>query len=144
MSFTGTYRHTIDAKGRLIVPSRLRDELESDKVTLTVWTEGCISMWSGSDWDRFRDSLLEQRRSNPNARAVIRQITANAFTDRVDKQGRIGIPQHLRDFAGIDRDVVVIGALDHGEIWSPERWEQEQGKAAQGRLDELFDTGLNL
>ena len=143
MPLTGTYRHTIDAKGRLIVPSKLRDELESDKVTLTVWTENCISMWSGAHWDRLQQALLEQQRSNREARAAIRQLTSRAFTETVDKQGRIGIPQDLREYAGIDREVVVIGALDHGEIWSPDRWEREQATAGPDRLDELF-SGLDL
>ena len=138
MPFTGTYRHTIDAKGRLIVPSKLRDELESDKVTLTVWTENCISMWSGAHWDRLQQALLEQQRSNREARAAIRQLTSRAFTETVDKQGRIGIPQDLREYAGIDREVVVIGALDHGEIWSPDRWRPEEEKVAEGGLDKLF------
>ena len=138
MSFTGEYRHTIDTKGRLIVPSRLRDELEDDKVVLTIWPEGCISMWSGERWRELEARLLEQRRSSSANRSTIRNLAAKAHTDHVDRQGRIGVPQHLRDFAGINRDCIVIGALDHGEIWSPERWHPEEEKVAEGGLDELF------
>lgn len=143
MSFTGEYRHTIDTKGRLIVPSRLRDELEEDKVVLTIWPEGCISFWSGDGWRGLEARLLEQRRSAAGNRSTIRNIAAKAHTDHVDRQGRIGVPQHLRDFAGITKECVVIGALDHGEIWSPDRWQPEEGKVAEGGLDELFDE-LNI
>jgi MraZ protein len=139
LSFTGEYRHTIDAKGRLIVPSRLRDELEDGLVVLTIWPDGCISFWSGEGWRELEARLLEQRRSDPGARSTIRNIAASAHTDRVDRQGRIGVPAHLREFASITRDVVVIGALDHGEIWSPDKWDPEQAKVEEGRLDRLFE-----
>ena len=136
LSFTGEFRHTIDAKGRLIVPSRLREQLENDQVVLTPWPEGCIAMWSGEGWRDLESSLLEQRRSDPNQRKVVRTLAANAHQDSVDKQGRISVPGHLRGFAGIERDCIVIGALDHGEIWSPDRWQQLKAEAA-GSLDEL-------
>ncbi|HEX2050439.1 MAG TPA: division/cell wall cluster transcriptional repressor MraZ [Actinomycetota bacterium] len=137
MSFTGEFRHTIDAKGRLIVPSRIRDELEDDRVVLTRWLNGCIAMWSGPGWRSFEQSLLEQGRSSASARSVVRAIAASAHQDAVDRQGRIGVPAKLRSWAGIERDAVVIGALDHGEIWSPQRWQDEQAKVEEGRLDEL-------
>ena len=143
MPFTGEYRHTIDTKGRLIVPSRLRDELEDDKVVLTIWPEGCISFWSGDRWRQLEAQLLEQRRSSSANRSTIRNLAAKAHTDHVDRQGRIGVPQHLRDFAGITKECVVIGALDHGEIWSPERWQPEEDKVAEGGLDALFEE-LNI
>lgn len=140
MPFTGTYRHTIDSKGRLIVPSRLRDQLEQDQVVLTVWPDGCISMWSGDGWRRLQDKLLAQRQSSPKSRAAVRQIASMAHADEVDKQGRITVPQNLRDHAQITRDVVVTGALDHGEIWSPERWQHVQSSDAdQGGLDASFE-----
>jgi MraZ protein len=138
MSFTGEFRHTIDAKGRLIVPSRLRDELDEDRVVLVVWPDGCIGLWSGPGWQSLQSELLRQSKSNPDNRSAIRAIASSAHTDQVDRQGRISIPQHLRDHAGIDRDVVVVGVLDHGEIWSPDRWGQESSKVGQGRLDELI------
>ena len=139
MSFTGEYRHTIDTKGRLIVPSRIRDELEDDKVVLTIWPEGCISFWSGERWRDLEAKLLEQRRSSATNRSAIRNMAAKAHTDHVDRQGRVGVPQHLREFAGITKECIVIGALDHGEIWSPERWQPEEEKVAEGGLDELFE-----
>jgi MraZ protein len=137
LSFTGEFRHTIDAKGRLIVPSRLRDELTDGRVVLTVWPDGCIALWSGDGWTGLETKLLEQRQMNPKGRAAIRAIAASAHQDDVDRQGRVTIPPHLREAAGIERDVVVTGALDHGEIWSPERWQVERTKVEAGGLDEL-------
>jgi MraZ protein len=137
VSFTGEFRHSIDPKGRLIVPSRLRDELNDDRVVLTRWPDGCIAMWSGPGWDQFETRLLEQSRSDATARAVVRAIAASAHQDVVDRQGRISVPQNLRDHADIGRDVVVVGALDHGELWSPARWDQQQARVEQERLDEL-------
>jgi MraZ protein len=137
VSFTGEFRHTIDAKGRLIVPSRLRDELTDDQVVLTLWPDGCIALWSGQGWRNLEAKLLEQRQMNPESRAVVRGIAASAHQDDVDRQGRITIPQHLRSWAGIERDVVVTGALDHGEIWAPEKWATERAKVEEGRLEEL-------
>jgi MraZ protein len=135
LSFTGEFRHTIDSKGRLIVPSRLRDELGDDKVVLTKYMNGCIAMWSAPGWADLEAKLLQLGRSDSHARSVIRTLAASAHQDEVDRQGRISVPSNLREHAGIARDCVVIGALDHGEIWEPARWEGEQ--VEQGRLDEL-------
>ncbi|CAN5686368.1 division/cell wall cluster transcriptional repressor MraZ [soil metagenome] len=136
MSFTGEFRHAIDGKGRLIVPARLRDAV-GDRVVLTRWMDECIALWSEPGWGEVDASLRALGRSNRQARALVRTISASAHADAVDRQGRVSVPQHLRDFAAITRDAVVIGALDHGEIWSPERWEREQGQVDEGRLDEL-------
>ncbi|HYY44494.1 MAG TPA: division/cell wall cluster transcriptional repressor MraZ [Actinomycetota bacterium] len=138
-SFTGEFRHTIDAKGRLIVPSRMREALDGDRVVLTRWMDDCIAVWSEAGWREVETSLREQGRSNRNARALVRLIAASAHPDDVDRQGRITVPQHLREYAGITKDAVVIGALDHGEIWSPERWAAEQEHVEEGRLDQLAE-----
>jgi transcriptional regulator MraZ len=127
----------MDAKGRLIVPSRLRDQLEGDRVVLVRWPEGCVAMFSAEGWSAFAQSLLEQSKSRPDARSVVRAFAASAHQDEIDRQGRISVPTNLRGHAGIARDVVVVGALDHGEIWNPDRWEQEQAKVEEGRLDQL-------
>jgi MraZ protein len=136
LSFTGEFPRTIDAKGRLIIPSSMRDELESDKVVLVRWMNGCIGMFSGDGWRKLESDLLAQSRSSESARSVVRAVAASAHQDEVDRQGRITIPQSLRDGASITRDVVVTGALDHGEIWSPERWTEERSKVDDGRLEQ--------
>jgi MraZ protein len=138
LSFTGEFHHTIDTKGRLIVPSRLRDELEGQKLVLTVWTDNCISLWAGDGWKRLEDKLLSLRSSSEASRRFVRQLSSQAHQDVVDKQGRISVPEHLRDRAGIKRDVVIAGALDHAELWSPEQYREEQHKVGEGGLDALI------
>ena len=136
-SFTGEYRHSIDAKGRLIVPARLRPALEGDEVVLTRWLENCIALWSATGWDEIEGRLRAQNAATPAARAFVRSVASSAFQDRIDKQGRVAVPQHLRAMAGIDRDVVVTGALTHAELWNPDRWQQQQQQVEEGRLEEL-------
>lgn len=138
MSFTGTFHHAIDDKGRLIVPSKLRYELVDDQVVLTKWMGDCVAMWSGDGWKRMEQSLLELGRSSAAARQLVRVVAASAHQDGVDKQGRVSVPEDLRRFAGIDNQCVVTGALDHAELWSPDRWNGVETEVAEsGGLDEL-------
>lgn len=142
-TFIGEYRHSIDAKGRLIVPSRLRPALAGDEVVLTRWLEDCIAMWSSEGWEAIEEQLRALGNSDPNARSFVRIVAASAHADEIDKQGRISVPQHLREIAGIDRDVVVTGALTRVEIWSAERWRQQKERVEEARIEE-FATGLNF
>jgi MraZ protein len=104
----------------------MREEIENDSVVLVASPEGCIDLWSGERWADYEAKLLDQRRSNPGARTVIRRIASSAHPDRIDRQGRMTIPPHLRRHAGIEREVLVIGSFDHAEIWSPVRWSEDQ------------------
>jgi MraZ protein len=145
LSFTGEFRHTLDAKGRLIVPVRMRDELAGGVVHLTRWLDGCIAMWSSEGWARMEGKLAEQPvASSPTARAFVRLVSGSHHEDEIDKQGRITVPQHLREFAEVTRDCVVTGAVDHGEVWSPEKWEQQQALGEDGGFEQLAAEGLNF
>lgn len=136
MSFTGEFHHTIDAKGRLIVPSRLRDELPDNKVVLARYFTGCVGLWWGEGWSKLEEDLIGLKRGSAESRRLVRVFASSAHQDEVDKQGRVTVPQALRDYAGIGRDVVVIGAIDHAELWAPDRWEQEKA-LDEGGLDAL-------
>ena len=133
MSFTGEFRHTIDAKGRLIVPSRMRDELTGDVAVLVTYLDGCIAMFSKEGFERFEQQLMGLERSREESRALIRTMGSGTHEDEVDKQGRITVPAKLRNYAGIERDVVIAGSFDHAEIWNP-------GRYAENYLDQ---QGLN-
>ena len=126
MALIGEYRHTIDVKGRLIVPSRLREDFEDDLVYLSRFGRGDrIAMWSKSGWEEYQGFLLSQRRgADRNTETFVQRVLASAFPDRIDKQGRIMVPQALRDYAGVTRDVVVTGQATHVEIWDTARWEE--------------------
>ncbi len=136
MSFTGEFRHTIDAKGRLIVPSRMRDQL-GEQVVLSRWLDPCIAIWSLEEWATIEDKLRSLKTGSKGARTLIRQITAKSHPDTVDKQGRITVPASLRELAGITRDVVIVGALNRAEIWNPAAYQQED--IEEGRLEELAE-----
>jgi MraZ protein len=141
LSFTGEFRHTIDAKGRLIVPARMRDEIDDDSVVLVMSPEGCIDLYSGDRWAEYESQLLVQRKTNPDSRTVIRRIASSAHPDRIDRQGRMTIPPHLRAHADIEREVLVVGSFDHAEIWSPERWAEDQ--PSEDELKHVY-RGMNL
>lgn len=143
-SFTGQWQHTLDAKGRLIVPSRIRDELgEDSKVTITVWPDGCLSLWGSEGWLALEERLVALRRSNPQARKVVRGIASKAHRDVVDKQGRITVPPLLREWAGITKEVVISGAFDHAEIWAPKRFEETSEEVTPEGLATYMD-GLEI
>ena len=117
---TGEYMHTLDAKGRLAVPSRLRDEL-GGLFYVTVSMERCLSVYSAGSWAAFTakcDAMpyVKQRKMRP--------LFALAGRWEPDAQGRILLPQSLRDYAGLKKDVAVVGCNNHAEIWDLERWRE--------------------
>lgn len=126
MPLTGKQQRTIDSKGRLIVPSRLRDELGTDRVVLAKHPDGCVALWTEEKWNELIADIVSRPRGDSNARELARDLGETAHTDGFDRQGRITIPQELRGHAGIEREVMVIGALDHGELWSLDGWQQRQ------------------
>lgn len=142
-SFTGEFRHTIDAKGRLIVPARTRTELASEQVVLTIWLEDCIALWSPQGWEELDRSLKALGRGKESARRLQRWIFRNTHPDEIDKQGRITVPASLRAQAGITRDVVIVGAGDHAEIWDPQRLDAHQAEQEPGQVEEWAE-GLDF
>ena len=102
--FMGEYNHTIDAKGRLIIPSRFR-ELLGEEFVLTRGLDGCLSIYPMDEWVAFEEKLRALPLTNKDARTFSRFFVAGATTCQLDKQGRILVPQTLRQFAGLDKDV---------------------------------------
>ena len=118
--FMGEYNHTIDAKGRLIIPSRFR-ELLGEEFVLTRGLDGCLSIYPMDEWVAFEEKLRALPLTNKDARTFSRFFVAGATTCQLDKQGRILVPQTLRQFAGLDKDVVLTGNLNRIEVWSKEK-----------------------
>ena len=120
--FMGEYNHTIDAKGRLIIPAKFREVL-GDEFVVTKGMDGCLFVFDNSEWR----AVAERLRSLPMIDKEVRQFTrfflAGAASVEVDKQGRILIPSVLREFADITKDAVLIGVGSRIEIWSKDRWE---------------------
>ena len=121
--FMGEYNHTIDAKGRLIIPSRFR-ELLGEEFVLTRGLDGCLSIYPMDEWAAFEETLLALPLTNKAARTFSRFFVAGATTCQLDKQGRILVPQTLRQFAGLEKDVVLTGNLNRIEVWSKEKWSE--------------------
>ena len=119
----GEYNHIIDAKGRLIIPARFR-ELLGEEFILTKGLDGCLSIYPMDAWEAFETKLRALPLTNKNARTFTRFFVAGATNCELDRQGRILVPQTLREFAGLEKEVVLTGNLDRIEIWSKEKWSE--------------------
>ena len=123
LMFMGEYNHTVDAKGRLIVPSKFREQL-GDEFVVTKGLDGCLFVYENTEWKALEEKLHALPLTNANARKFSRFFLAGATTCEVDKQGRILLPAVLRDFAGIDKEAVLVGVGSRIEIWNREAWNQ--------------------
>ena len=120
--FMGEYNHTIDAKGRLIIPAKFREVL-GDEFVVTNGMDGCLFVFDNSEWQAFAEKLRSLPMIDKEVRQFTRFFLAGAASVEVDKQGRILIPSVLREFADITKDAVLIGVGNRIEIWSKDRWE---------------------
>ena len=116
--FTGEYNHTIDSKNRIIVPIKLREGL-GETFFVSKGFDGCLYLSTNEDWQSFCLKLKELP-SNAETRDFIRKLSSSSMECEPDKQGRIIIPQKLKEFAKLDKDVVLVGAINRVEIWSKE------------------------
>ncbi len=131
---TGTYYHNIDTKGRMNFPAKLREALGESFWIVRGASEDFLSVYSKEKWDDVNDQLNQM--TGPSAEGFRRWLNAGACEVTPDKQGRILIPQPLREHAGLDKDVVIVGAGTKAEIWDSSRWTS---------VDEAFDpksTGI--
>jgi len=139
----GTHSPRLDDKGRLVLPARYRPELATG-VVLTKGQDRCVVLWPQDEFTVHAQRLNDASRSHAGARAYLRVLFSSAFDQVPDKQGRISVPGHLRDYAGISGEVVVAGNGSTCEIWEPDAWrryldEQEQ---AFSQLDGEVVPGL--
>jgi MraZ protein len=120
--FLGTHTPRLDDKGRIFLPAKFRDEL-SEGLVVTRGQERCLNVWPSAQFRTYTQSLSKDRDANNKSdRAFLRMLFAGASAETADKQGRVTLPQLLRDYAGLHRDCIVIGAYDHVEIWDAESW----------------------
>jgi MraZ protein len=123
-SFFGRYDHSLDTKGRLILPSRLRGRLGS-RCFLTPHLEGCIAVWPVETFHAEIETR-EAQATDTYSRNAVRDWFAAVDEIEIDSQGRVLISGHLRDYSGLNREVVIVGVHDHVELWSPERWASKE------------------
>jgi len=140
--FLGEFQHSLDAKGRIILPSRIRSELESGLV-ITRGLDNCLWVMSTAEFNRWAEATRDRARmGDPRWRDVLRFIFSGAHEDRPDKQGRISIPEHLREHADLQREVTITGADVRIEIWRRDRWEERRAAAAERMAEDLRDLGF--
>lgn len=118
----GEYEHSLDVKGRLIMPAKLREDI-GEKFIVTKGLDGCLFAFSVTEWTNFEQKLRALPISNKDARAFTRFFFAGAMDCEIDKQGRFLISGNLREFAGLEKDVVIVGMDSRIEIWSKEKWQ---------------------
>ena len=117
----GNYQHTLDTKGRMFLPSKLRTEI-GDSVYMTRGLDHCIFLFSEEQWKVFYEKI--QSITTYNARDLQRFFFGNAAQSPIDAQGRIAVPQGLRDFAGLQKDVTVVGVSGKLELWDTDKWNE--------------------
>lgn len=143
----GSFDHTVDAKGRLIVPSKLRDNL-GERFFVTIGLDHCLFAYNEENWLKFQNHIASLPLSKKDARRLQRSFFSMAADVILDKQGRILIPQKLREYAGIEKDVTLLGLANRVEIWSKERYDDyndfEDNEEALEEVMEKFDLGGSL
>ena len=141
---SGQYEHKLDAKGRLIVPSKFREQLGNEFV-VTKGLDGCLFVYSNEEWARIEESLREKPLTSKDARKFMRFFFAGAATCEVDKQGRILLPANLREYAGIEKEVVSVGVFSRVEIWSKERYQENNDFDDMDEIAEhMADLGITI
>ncbi len=143
---SGEYRHNIDLKGRIIIPSKIREEM-GDKIVITRGLDGCLFGYSEKTWDSIMQKLNSLPFTKRDARNFTRFMTSGAITLEFDKQGRINIPSYLTQYASLQKEVVVIGVIDRIEIWSGDNWNMFMNNNIESLSDiseNLFNSNLDL
>ena len=140
----GEYLHTIDAKGRLILPAKFRDAL-GDVFVVTKGLDKCLFVYGKDEWAILEEKLKQLPLAKAEARAFVRFFFAGAAEVECDKQGRVLVPANLRDYALLDKDVIILGVSNRVEIWSKASWDEysEQISPTVASIAEsLVDLGI--
>jgi MraZ protein len=130
--FFGRFEHSLDDKGRLILPAKFRVPFERGGY-LTQFHDGCLALWTPDEFDLQMSSMQERSFSGRSDRNLARVWASTSHEVEIDRQGRMAIPMHLREFAALQGDVLVHGAIDRVELWDPGRWD-EKVKPEEQRL----------
>lgn len=132
--FIGEYYHNLDAKGRIIIPAKFRDELNGTFI-LTRGLDGCLTIYSTEKWDKIFEEINKLPETKKATRQYIRMLTANACECTLDNQGRILIPANLSGSVNITKECVVVGANSHVEIWDKATWNAYMDDASENFED---------
>lgn len=136
----GEYEHSLDTKGRLIMPAKLRQDM-GEKFIVTKGLDGCLFAFSQTEWNNFEEKLKGLPLSDKNARNFVRFFLSGATECEIDKQGRFLIPTNLRISANLEKDAIIIGVGTRIEIWNKETWEKCDEEIS---ADEIAENMANL
>lgn len=121
--FIGEYEHSVDAKGRAIMPAKLREDI-GEKFIVTKGLDGCLFAYSKTEWSNFEEKLKTLPLTNKNARDFVRFFLSGAVECEIDKQGRFLIPNNLRIYATLEKEIMIIGVGTRIEIWNRDSWKK--------------------
>jgi MraZ protein len=137
LGFVGQFQHSLDAKGRLILPAKFRSEFERGG-HLSPNTENCVALWTPGEFARKSEEYLTESRSGAEGRQLARYWAANSSDVEFDKQGRFALPLAIREYGQLNGDVLIVGVLDHVELWNPATYVEKVNSA-----EEIFKQGSN-
>lgn len=133
---TGKYFHSIDTKNRMIVPSKIKEQI-GPTITIIKDSDRCLCAYSDEEWEKYTAKINELPKAK--AKNIARFLYANAVTVQPDSQGRILLPQDMIDYAGITKNVVTVGCGKYAEIWSEERWNENNMEAEPENFAEMLE-----
>lgn len=141
--FLGQYQHTLDEKGRLMIPARFRELLDGGAY-ISQGLDRCLMVMTAVYFKQVYDSLNAMNLADPNARLMRRMILANAYPIDIDKAGRVLVPQKLREFAGLNGEAVVAGQGEYFEVWTPSAWGEQEKQIQDTETNNNRFATLNL
>ncbi len=143
--FVDEYERQLDERGRIILPSRLREDISGTVYITQSTSENCLHLYTGAEWEKVAEKVNElPTATDRNAAAFVRLFFGKAASVTVDKQGRVPISKRLIEFAGLEKDVVLVGANTRLEIWSKEAWDSYQNDVSDVMLDGILKYNLNI
>jgi len=142
--FIGEYKHNLDEKGRMAVPSKFRHSL-NNRAVVTRGLDHCLFVFSAGEWEELAEKIKSLPMTQANSRSFSRLMFAGAVDVEIDSQGRVLIPDYLRKYAGLEKSAVVAGVYNRIEIWNEERWESYKQKTEEESdeiAEKLSDLGI--
>jgi MraZ protein len=139
--FAGEFAHSLDEKGRLAIPAKFRGRFKEGAV-VTRWIGECLAVFPSDQWDELNADILKRPRTDPAVARFRHFVLAGAHEADPDGQGRVVIPAHLREYASLGNEAVVIGNGEHLEVWEPGRWRAELASVQSKVESDLRDLGI--
>ncbi len=143
--FRGRFLHTIDEKGRIMIPAKFRDELRTryDECLIVTNFDGCLVAYPREEWHKLEEKLMQKSMVKREVKAFVRFFVSGATECSLDDQGRVLIPPPLREYAELERELVLAGMLNKIEIWNKQKWDHEISTSGQN-IDQLTEALADL